>query len=168
MAGMCAYSLFYVLGSGAIVFGILGIFAYQNNAVVLMENLRFDDQNLVIEEPGIKQRVTKQYLVAALIDLVLAMFLGIKIGRDRKESVAASTQEKKALDKKNPKSKKNDAKLKDYLQPLMDKEGNINNGNEMSSNIINTNSDGLGLGLGIEEGSSEHNMEDFNLTEPIN
>lgn len=158
MAGMCTYSLFYVLGSGTIVFALLGIFAYQGNPVVLMENYRFDDQNLLINEPGIKERVTKQYLLAAVIDLVLCIFIGIKIGRDRKYVPGKiSMSDNRAKLVKVNKNRTASLMQEDYLKPLVDQDGNPNE--------INTNTHEMGLGI---DSDSDASGQRYGLHGPIN
>lgn len=141
MAGLCAYTMFYVTGSGAIVFGILAFFTLLGNPVILIENLRFDDQNMVIEEKNIKSRVIGQYIVAAVVDLGLAILFMIITARGSKAKTVESIFEQKKPSSKPGRVTK--MVTEEILEPLME-QSDINN----DEGEIHT---GLGVGGAIND-----------------
>lgn len=171
MAGLCAYTMFYVTGSGAIIFGLLAFFTVAGNPVILMENIRFNDQNLPIEEKGIKTRVIGQYIIAALADLAMAILFMICIAKGKpKANTVESIFEKKKPSSSNRVTKTKGLLSDEILEPLMDQndinndEGEINTGmgmggaiNDYNTNTEDNNSQAMGerdIPLGAINGSN--------------
>ena len=67
------YCCFYLFLSGTILFTILGMFAGSGNPVLLIENSLKDEDNKLIEEVGLRRRITLQYFIAAFLDLCFAL-----------------------------------------------------------------------------------------------
>ena len=67
------YSFFYLFLSGTILFTILGMFAGSGNPALLIENSLKDNNNKLIEEEGLRKRITIQYFIAAFLDLCFAL-----------------------------------------------------------------------------------------------
>ena len=103
MNPLCIYFFFYLFLSGSILFTILGVFAGFGNPVLIIENTQKDENNLPIEEEGIKKRVTIQYFIAAFLDLSFAfIFLFLILRINKKRQIEEEIQEKnnKEKDKK--------------------------------------------------------------------
>ena len=101
---LCIYFLFYIFLSGSILFTILGVFAGTGNPVVILENSQVDENNKLKEEEGIKKRVTIQYFIAAVLDLVFCfIFLKFIFNESKKDNKNELIQEKndQILEKEN-------------------------------------------------------------------
>ena len=101
---LCIYFLFYIFLSGSILFTILGVFAGTGNPVVILENSQVDENNELKEEEGIKKRVTIQYFIAAVLDLVFCfIFLKFIFNESKKDNKNELIQEKndQILEKEN-------------------------------------------------------------------
>ena len=95
MNSLCIYFFFYLFLSGSILFTILGVFAGFDNPVLIIENTQKDENNLPIEEEGIKKRVTIQYFIAAFLDLSFAfIFLFLILRINKKRQIEEEIQEK--------------------------------------------------------------------------
>ena len=128
---LCIYFLFYIFLSGSILFTILGVFAGTGNPVVILENSQVDENNKLKEEEGIKKRVTIQYFIAAVLDLVFCfIFLKFIFNESKKDNKNELIQEKndQILEKENTGN------------IINEEDKNIG---EITTNFINNNNQGM-------------------------
>ena len=89
------YSFFYLFLSGTILFTILGMFAGSGNPALLIENSLKDNNNKLIEEEGLRKRITIQYFIAAFLDLCFAfIFLRFIFNQNKSASENAQKEQK--------------------------------------------------------------------------
>ena len=133
MNSLCIYFLFYLFLSGSILFTILGVFAGFGNPVLIIENTQKDQNNLPIEEEGIKKRVTIQYFIASFLDLSFSFIFLLLIYNINKKS-----QIEEEIKNKNYKGK-------DKIEKNILNNENIENKDEIQTNSINNESNNQGM-----------------------
>ena len=77
-------TLFYFSIAGVAFFMVLALLTYFGNPVLLVENSQLDENNELIAEDNLKQRIIIQYFVAASFDLLLAIIFLIFVIKGRK------------------------------------------------------------------------------------